>query len=120
MSTKFDYKLELNEDHLTTIQSALELYFRVGMGQMDYILQQPDYFHKTNPESKLLLDQLHIVLTGMAPNQFHSIRADKISNTNRTAYDIYQSIRHKDKPTDNNISLMRTDSKNHLVKISKS
>ena len=89
------YTLELSAEHLQVINSALELFFRCGMGQYDHILDLPDHWDKRNDLAAEVLDQLHVILTKKAPNAYSSITSSEISDSYRVANDIYQVIRHK-------------------------
>lgn len=89
------YVLTVDEDHLSVMEAALNLYFRIGMGQFDEIMMMPDFFGKNSDEVRVLFRQLHYKLKGMDPNSFHSIRSHAIDDRYRTACDIHDVIRHR-------------------------
>ena len=94
MKKKKRYNIKANEAQLEILQNALNLYFRVGMGQFNTILEHPDYFLKNNPTVDHHLNELQKCLTGLPHSGSHGIHSPKIHESNRIACEIHDVIRH--------------------------
>jgi hypothetical protein len=98
----------ITEDQIHIIKDALEMYFRLGLGQInnvldDFMLQQHDTFKDTrldvlnNPLFKNALWTIkHEMFNLKTNNSYWGIYSDAIDNKNRVACEMYQCIRHCD------------------------
>ena len=93
-----EYIIRITERQAHVINSALELYFRVGMGQFEEIIQKCFFSECTAEqldEARVHLKNAQVVLTKLPPNAYHSITSDKIGEWNRVACDFYDVIRNR-------------------------
>lgn len=74
-------KIELNQEQLNILQTALELYARLDIGQFYFI---PD-----------LVWNLHTSNDPCFADQFPKIHIDRKSKEGKGAWDMYQIIRHE-------------------------
>ena len=101
MSSK-RYQLTLTRDQAALVRAALDMYFRVGMGQLRDVVE-----HLLDPKLPIdewckrrdLIDSVMLAARSLArpelpSNAYHSISSDKISENNRIACDIHDVIRH--------------------------
>lgn len=100
------YILEISEHQAAVIQSALDLYMRIGMGQYGEILQHSPFFYtggSANTEkycagrdaAEPLLDHVKMLMTDLpSRNSYYSIGSKEISGAYRTACDVRDVIRH--------------------------
>lgn len=96
------YQLDLTKEQAITVMQALDLYSRIGMGQIREVV-----YHCANSEhdplkraaarrqAEPLLDDAARVLTDLPAGSYFAISAPQIDNSNRRAYDIQQVIRHR-------------------------
>ncbi len=90
------YQITADEEHLAVIMTALDLYFRIGMGQFDRIRDVGKWWRKWDEHNVgAYMDRAHELLTGLPKNAFHSIGSPRISDDFRQACEIYQMIRHR-------------------------
>jgi hypothetical protein len=98
---KTEYHLGLNADHARVIAAALDMYTRIGLGQLETILEHPGVFARlgggttARPDAEYLIGQLKARLFGFAPNANHGIRNPAVVDVARQAYDIRCVIRHR-------------------------
>lgn len=94
------YKLTLTEKQAEVVIKALDLYTRMGLGQLERVLEvaalegqqwegPTDY---ETAESAMVT--LKKALTGFALNASYGIYSEKVRDTFRVAYDIMQVLRH--------------------------
>ena len=96
------YTLTLNEAQIGVVQQALDMYFRVGMGQLRDVVEHaiPARMHiddwcdrRDNAEIAMkavkaaVMPELHL-------NAYYGIRSEKIDESNRIACDVHNVIRH--------------------------
>ena len=126
--------IEVDENQARLIQRALDFYSRVGIGQMERILEYPTFekvlaerlkvdgktdwskFHDTKDKAN---DRLHeareIVLnTGISKNGSYGIFNPDVDESCRVAYDILQVVRHEFWKQDPDRSDVTVDSSAHL------
>ena len=90
------------------INTALELYSRIGMGQLEEILQhcvfpnekKPDdeqmSFYEKREDARRELERIKCALWALPhPHAYWSISSMEIHDSNRVAWDIQQVIRHR-------------------------
>ncbi len=104
MSNK-KYALHLTEKQARVIINALDLYSRIGMGQLKevaYVLRHnpiPASASEAENRSSILIDikdELDVLSKlWMNGSGYHSINSSKISDVFRIAWDIQQVIRHR-------------------------
>jgi hypothetical protein len=98
--------LELGVPEAALVQRALELYARIGMGQMDFIADEFGYNQLKRTDGSLnspanmeqaraTLDQLRFELTGMAPCTSYGIYGDRTSDAVKKAWGMQHAVRHR-------------------------
>lgn len=105
MTTK--YQITATQSQLELIQRALDMYSRIGMGQVGTaVTDHPDvikriFNHRSNLvslfEVSIAVDAAmkYWVFEELPQNGYHGIHSSKINNSNRNAYDMVQVIRSK-------------------------
>lgn len=88
------YNLKLNETQARIICNALDLYTRVGMGQLEAIGHEMWHFGKSQAFHEKLPDFKKAV-TGFDRGSSYGIHQKETPEHCRTAYDIIQVVRHK-------------------------
>lgn len=124
--------LEVTEEQLSVIQSALDLYSRVGVGQFDRIVEHTTfenylykkfnkdftYINLIEDKAKDLLHQARDILyqdNSIGQNGSWGIYSENVDESCRIAFDLQQVIRHekwKRKPDRTNLTI---DSSVHLT-----
>jgi hypothetical protein len=103
MSDKNLYALELNGEQLQVVQRALDLYFRIGMGQITEItahLIPPNKDVSEWCKRRDIVDSyLRVARRTAMPelssdNSYYSIHSIEIDESNRIASDIHDVIRY--------------------------
>jgi hypothetical protein len=100
------YTLHLTEKQARVIVNALDLYSRIGMGQLKevaYVLRAQNIGAKTDAEIQEHSDQINIIRDRLEALSrywmngpgYHSIASQKISDVFRVAWDIQQVVRHR-------------------------
>jgi len=95
------YQLTISEKQARVIMDALELFTRIGIGQLQEVLRHPQYQNKifddekVYRESVVLLDQIKKILTGHGPNSSYGIACTEVHDDSNIAYDLLQVIRHR-------------------------
>ena len=96
------YQLKVSEEQAQVIADALELYARVGMGQLAHITEHPDIRSRIFKNTEISLEILRGVFEmvkqtvfNLPVNCYHSLGCPEISDKNRVAYDLVQVIRHR-------------------------
>lgn len=91
------YSLNITKQQAEIIIKALDLYSRIGMGQIIEVLDH--HTNRIKPEQAIIiynkLNEIKPMLTGLPTNSYYSISSDQISNNYRIAYDLQQVIRHR-------------------------
>jgi len=91
--------LEINERQAHTLKEALELYARIGMGQLHELNYHPAFQCRDYERDEVdqLLDHLkHTVFTDLyGRGHSYGIRHENTHEASKEAYDIYQVIRHR-------------------------
>ena len=94
-----DYNLKINEAQAQVLTDALEIYARLGMGQIYEILEHPDLRKQRDAfvidYCRALCENLRGAIFGLPIGNYYSISNREISDTNRVAYDLVQVIRHR-------------------------
>lgn len=105
MTTK--YQITATQSQLELIQKALDMYSRIGMGQVGTaVTDHPDVIKRIfshRPGHVSLFDvssavdaiMKHWVFEELSQNGYLGIHSYKIDNSNRDAYDMIQVIRSK-------------------------
>lgn len=98
------------------MQRALELYARIGMGQLSDLEQHHAFMTRDYDYRKVrdLFDSIKSeVFTDLYRGQYYGIRHEGTHESSKEAYDIYQVIRHKlawhRNPEGNNWNVMFDD-----------
>jgi hypothetical protein len=97
-----EYNLTLNADQARVIQMALELYSRVGAGQLGFLMEHPEIQKRTRA-ARLSVTELQVAIDGikgaiyadMAPGQYYGIHSRELLDDTRSAWDLQQVIRHR-------------------------
>jgi hypothetical protein len=94
--------LALSDGQARAVMAALNLYFRVGLGQLQIMLEHPDVSRRMvrirGDERAVLeewLDGAKDAIFRMPRNASYGIYHNGIDDRNRVAYDIYSVIRHR-------------------------
>ena len=100
------YNLKINKKQLKVISKALDIYSRIGIGQVDEILWHPSVAKKmwvknnNLTENKInhklvrkMLDDIKKIVWNYDPNTYGGI--SMAEEDDKVAYDLYQVIRHK-------------------------
>jgi hypothetical protein len=96
------YQLTLTEAQLLTVQNALDMYFRVGMGQLQEVTEHLIPPGKPTDEWCYIRDTVEglfriakvTAMPELHPNAYYGIAAPEICDSNRVASDIHKVIRH--------------------------
>jgi len=97
------YELTINKEQAETLVKALDMYSRIGMGQLENITDHPDVHKRimdsdiidSIPDAWSLFNKAKRVLFDMDSNASHGIYSDGISDINRIAWDIQRVVRHR-------------------------
>lgn len=99
------YTINLNKDQLKILQCALDMYTRIGCGQVGIaVTEHPDYKNKRQdggyPLRSILNDLCRDYLTPeLAKGTYYGIASKEVDDSNRIAYDMFQVLRKEvDKP----------------------
>lgn len=95
------YQLTLTENQLGVIQQALDMYYRVGMGQLrevtDHLIPPglaiEEYCKRRDSVESVLASAKLLAMPDLPLNAYHGIASQQIHESNRTACDIYKVIR---------------------------
>lgn len=95
------YRLTLTDKQLSVLQQALDMYYRVGMGQTREVVEHLlpagldiDEFCKRRDAVEHHLIRAKIeAMPDLPTNAYHSIHSEKIDESNRVACDVYKVIR---------------------------
>jgi hypothetical protein len=94
------YTLYITEKQARTIGHACEVLARLGMGQFREALEclplreaVPDGWHEDMEGIAHILKKHTTIMHGVGA--YHSIGSHKTSDTSKTAWDIYQVVRHR-------------------------
>jgi len=98
-----NYTLTINEQQANVMAKALELYARLGCGQIDALEYHAEIQNRMMLHMKISeIDRIRNTFTdlrawlfGLYHNQAHGIRSEEILESNRVAYDIHQVIVHR-------------------------
>jgi len=96
------YNLKMNETHAQVLVDALEIYARLGMGQIEEILEHPDLRTRIWGSRSALQEPcrracklLIKTVFDLPANTYYSISSKDIFDSNRVAYDLLQVIQHR-------------------------
>ncbi|MBD2505613.1 hypothetical protein [Anabaena azotica] len=87
--------LDLNDEQLTVISKACELFARIHMGQLEEVawlfssLSEERYQELTET-----LKELNTLITQMPKQAHFGIRSEQVPQIAKSAYDIHQVIQH--------------------------
>lgn len=94
------YTLHLNATQAATISHACEVLARLGMGQFRDALEclplkefAPDGWHEDMEGIAHILKKHTTIMSGVGA--YHSIGSHKTSDKSKTAWDLYQVVRHR-------------------------
>ena len=95
-----EYTIKVNVDQARIIARALDLFSRIGIGQIEMVVEEAHKMSHAKIEAPYaeieeIVDKLKLALFGMPINASHSICSDKVDVAYREAYDILQVIRHR-------------------------
>lgn len=111
--SRLEVTLNCTVSQLYLIMNALDLFSRIGIGQLEHVLEHwgvDEYMdnkfrkdgkvdwsalHEEKDLLKSLLNEVKRILFDCPPNGSHGIGSDKVSDMNRVAYDMIQVIRHE-------------------------
>jgi hypothetical protein len=90
--------VELSEDHADIIESALDLYVRIGLGQFDEIVRVYDWGFRLPPDVKEKMRETAKtikVMAGHPPHGSYGLLHPEVCDRFRVAYDIIQAFRER-------------------------
>lgn len=97
-----DLELALNDKQADVIIAALELWARIGCGELTALLGHPEISRRlttdkgvTTEDVRRLLEHLKIGVFGLPRNAYYGIVSSDITESNRIAFDLMQVIRHR-------------------------
>lgn len=105
MSNIREYQLTLNAEQIRVCAMALDLFSRIGAGQLESIVEHPEIMNRIMDdradvsdvvEARALFAEAKRLLFGYGPGQATAIRSPEIDDVARVAWDIYQVIRHRE------------------------
>lgn len=96
------YRLTMTRMQVAVLQEALDMYFRVGMGQLRDVLGhlvpptlEVDEYCRRRDNAEWALRALRAAaMPDLPPNGSYSISSREISDSNRVAADLYDVVRH--------------------------
>lgn len=105
MSEEPRYVLEVSQKQARIIDEAVDLYSRIGMGQLSELLyyfparfnggQRTEKFSQNRDEAEHLLVRIKELIGNLpSGHHYHSIADPDINDAFRVAYDIRQVVRH--------------------------
>jgi len=119
------YKLLINEDQLYIIQSALECYSRLGIGQLEMVFaslgfktygQFKNSVHLLqDPEVKNAINVLKFKLFEMVFPTARSMNSDRVHKDFKAAHDLYQAISKRVEPAEESL-VIQSSEKNKISK----
>lgn len=98
------YQLTLNETQLNVLQHALDLYFRLGMGQVKEATDRMipplkdtgEWCNRRDATEAVLIEARRMAMPELASdNSYYSIHSQEIDESNRVACDIHDVVRHR-------------------------
>ncbi len=91
------YLLEIDSEQAQIISKACELYARLHLGQLRVLVEE--FIGRMDCEKFWQLrdgmKSLEYLITGFPNNSYQSIVSPSLSDCAKTAWDIYQVVRHK-------------------------
>jgi hypothetical protein len=94
--------LEITDQHADVICAALDLWARLGTGELTALLNHPDVSKRlttdqgvTPEDVRRLLENLKTAIFDLKPNAWFGVSSKDISEGNRIAFDLMQVIRHQ-------------------------
>jgi len=102
MTNSLEVTLTLNEEHARTMLDALDLWSRLGMGQLEEVEKVLRLRMLDKPVERLdalqaFATQLKVSkgpLSGLLPDQHHGIASTQTPETAKVACDVYETLRH--------------------------
>ena len=96
------YRLKLTAKQMGVLQHALDMYFRLGMGQtrevgehmIDHRLPINEWCDRRDRIDSILAAARTVARPELSPNAFHGIDSTAIDDVNRIASDVHDVIRH--------------------------
>lgn len=97
-----EYRLTINDEQAGVLMEALDMYFRVGMGQLREVgghlvpfkLPSEEYRSRRDAVDEALRQVRALAMPELHRNSDHGIASDAIDDSNRVACDLYDVIRH--------------------------
>src|SRR4051812_19032275 len=90
------YILEIDENQARTLEKALDLYSRIGMGQLREIINVLRYDERLDNKNlevaRNILDNVKLLVFG---DDFYGIYSHEVPDVYRVAWDIQRVIRHQ-------------------------
>ena len=93
--------LEITDHQADVICAALDVWARIGTGELTTLLGHPDISRRlvtdqgvTNEDVRRVLEHLKTAVFDLKPNAYFGIRSTDITEGNRIAFDLMQVIRH--------------------------
>lgn len=87
------YSLILTREQVRVMNAALELFSRIGQGQLHEVTKHHD--HNRAEEARPIVDQLKMVVASLGVGCAHGISSPAIHDQYRTAYDMEQVLRRQ-------------------------
>lgn len=96
-----EYKLILTEEKINILIEALELYARIGTGQVDAIGKM-SFIKEKSVYKKEAEDAYEAIQKALFPelkkNQFYSIKNEKVPKQCKISWSIFQTLKEKNQP----------------------
>lgn len=93
------YSLDLDEHSAALLMRALDLYSRIGIGQIESVLDHPEVqqalLKVDHLEARYAASRLKEVVFGFAPGAGRSIASAQVMDGTKQAFDILCVLRHR-------------------------
>ena len=99
MASERRYKLEISESQANVLVSALDLFSRIGLGQIEEVEKVAGNYNSSGTYDhnrvERLLHEVKLEMLGMAPHHSYGIMCPQVHEDFRIAWDIQQVVRDK-------------------------
>ncbi len=93
------YNIKVSNKQIQIIQEALDLYSRLGMGQVDELISPfsgpLQIYHEDHEEAKVYCEGLkRLAFPGLSTNAYYGIFGEKTAEDSKISYDLIQVMRN--------------------------
>lgn len=98
------YNLTITKDQANLLVQALDMFSRVGIGQLDAVANHPEIEARVSRgeadcesyfDAGKLFDEAKLKLFGLTPGASFGIHNDSVDDSARVAWDLMQVVRHR-------------------------